>query len=66
MCYNFFIFGTDQFEEFFILQQRRCIMEKTTHELKTAKSASRDDSSDTFNNLMSDLNHDAYKSRYDQ
>jgi len=41
-------------------------MKKTTHELKTAKSASRDDSSDTFNNLMSDLNHDAYKSRYDQ
>ena len=41
-------------------------MEKTTRELKGGKSASRDDSSETFNNLMSDLNHDAYKSRYDQ
>lgn len=41
-------------------------MEKTSLELKGSKSASRDDSSDTFNNLMSDLNHDTYKSRYDQ
>ncbi|MDK2958367.1 hypothetical protein [Aminivibrio sp.] len=41
-------------------------MEKTELELKGGKSTSRDDSSDTFNNLMSDLNHDTYRSRYDQ
>jgi hypothetical protein len=41
-------------------------MEKKVLDLKNSKSASQEETSETFNNQMSDLNHDAYKSRYDQ
>lgn len=41
-------------------------MEKAAYDLKNSKAKKNEDSTESFNKLMADLNHDTYKSRYDQ
>ena len=41
-------------------------MEKNVYDMKISKAKKNEDSTESFNNLMADLNHDTYKSRYDQ
>lgn len=51
---------------FEFVRKGRCIMEKAAYDLKNSKAKKNEDSTESFNKLMADLNHDTYKSRYDQ